>query len=59
MIYDPTKDFIVERLRIRATTRRLTTGRLGEDRLANLLEEAADVIEYLVLNTKKKESTNG
>lgn len=43
---------LVERLRIRATIRRNIPGRRSvqegrEDRLANLLDEAADRIEYL------------
>lgn len=59
MTYDPTKDFIVERLRNRAVLRRLTTGRNKDDQLADLLDEAAEAIEFLALNTKKKESTNG
>lgn len=55
MKYDYTKDFIVDRLRNRAEMRRHSTGRGGsEDQLAALLEEAADVIEFLALNTKKE-----
>jgi hypothetical protein len=50
---------IVDRLRIRAMIRRNAEGRKSvlegkPDRLADLLEEAADVIETLVLNTRKE-----
>lgn len=54
MKYDPTKDFITERLRNRATMRRYATPHRSNDSLALLLEEAADVIEMLALNTKKE-----
>lgn len=54
MKYDYTKEFIVERLRIRATARRFATPHRSNDSLAALLEEAADVIEFLALNTKKE-----
>lgn len=50
------KEPIVERLRIRAEIRRNAVGRKSvqegkPDRLADLLDEAADVIEKLACNT--------
>ena len=50
---------LVERLRIRATIRRHAVGRKSveegkPDRLADLLEEAADAIETLSCNTKQR-----
>ena len=56
---DITTQPIVDRLRIRASIRRNAIDRKSvqegkSDRLADLLEEAADVIEYLVCNTRIK-----
>ena len=50
---------LVDRLRIRATIRRHAVGRKSveegkPDRIADLLDEAADAIETLACNTKEK-----
>ena len=50
---------LVERLRIRAITRRHAVGRKSveggkPERIANLLDVAADAIETLACNTKEK-----
>lgn len=54
---------LVERLRIRATIRRHAVGRKGveegkPDRIADLLEEAADAIETLSCNTKQRNNND-